>query len=126
MINLSNLTARELASKHAVLMDEIEKLPPGSVISSGKKKKIEAMEKELRKRLYQNLSSDVLPIVITPYSKPKYSENEAMITFNFEAFSSLNTKIDRFKVDAPTKVEAWKEARKKAKKYPGDVNLKIS
>jgi len=124
--SISDLTARQLASRHAQLMEQIENLPPGTGVSFDKKEKIKALEEELLKRLYRNLSSDVLPIVSTFPSKAKLIERKMMIPFNFEVFSSLNVRVDRFKIEASTKEEAWKEAKKKALKYPGNINLKIS
>jgi len=124
--SISDLTARELASRHAQLMEKIENLPPGTEVSLDKKEKIKALEEELSKRLYENLSSDVLPIVSTFPSKAKLIERKMMIPFHFEVFSSMNVRVDRFKIEASTKEEAWKEAGKKAREYPGKVNLKIS
>lgn len=130
MSNLQGFNALELTLKHCYLMQEIEGLPPGSNILLVKKKEAEALEDELRKRLHKNLNSDVLPAnyiaTLKSPRKPKPTEKKTMIPFRFEVFSSMKTLIDRFKVEASTKEEAWKEAEEKAKKYPGDVKLKIS
>lgn len=123
MKNLEKFNARELTSKHACLMEDVEQLPPGTEISPEKKRNITALEKELRKRLYNLLNSDVLPVIAT---NAKIIKDKALIAFNFDVISELNTLIDRFKVEAKTKDEAWKIAKKRAKKYPSNVNLKIS
>lgn len=131
-----------LALNHAYLMREKEQLPPGKEISVAKKKEIEALEKELRKILYKSLISDVLPVKLPAILKKDLEfikhqkisrkqiegalKKEVKIPFHFDVFSSMNTKIDRFKVEALTKEEAWKEAEEKAKKYPGKTKLKIS
>lgn len=126
--NFFNSRSRELALKHVYLMQEIEELPPGTNILIAKKKEAEALEEELRKKLYEALNSDVLPVLPIKSIKainPKLAK-KLTIPFHFELFSSMNTRIDGFKIEAPTKEEAWKEAEKKAKKYPGKTKLKIS
>lgn len=125
MNNLQNFNAKELALKHVYLMQEIEELPPGSNILIAKKKEIEALEDELRKRLYRFVSSDILPIKTIATISPRLAK-KLMIPFHFEVFSSMNTKIDRFKIEALTKKQAWIEAREKARTYPGNIHLKIS
>ena len=129
MSNHKNFTAYELTLKHARLTDDLEKLPPGAEISSQILKKKIALEKELQCRLYSLLIGDVLPVmptILDIIGIPKPVEKKAGIIFNFEVLSGLNTRLDRFKIEAFTKDEAWEKAKKKAKKYPGDVNLKIS
>lgn len=126
MIDLEQfIETRSLALSHAKFMEEKEQLPPGAEISVAKKKEIERLEKKLRKRLYKNLCSDVLPIKRIASINPKLAK-KLLISFHFEVFSSMNTRIDRFKIEAFTKEEAWLEAWKKARAYPGKVNLKIS
>lgn len=63
MNNLEKFNARELTSKHAWLMDEIEKLPPGTEISPVKKKEALELQADLRRRLYLLLKGGVLPIL---------------------------------------------------------------
>ena len=123
MNKLKDFTARELTSQHVELMDEIENLPPGTEISPFMKKKKVALEEDLRRRLYSLLLGDVLPIIPMVI---KVIEKKALIIFHFDVLSELNTLIDRFKINATTKDEAWKEAREKAETYPGQVSLKIS
>lgn len=125
MIDLGNLNALQLALSHVYLMQEIEELPPGTNILIAKKKEAEALEDELRKRLYKCVNRNAFPIKSITAINPKLAK-KLLIPFNFEVFSSMKTLIDRFKVEASTKEEAWKEAEEKAKKYPGDVKLKIS
>jgi len=132
MSDLQNYTARELVSKHACLMDDIEKLPPGTEVSPRKKKELVALEKDLQRRLHSLLIGNVLPIrpmIAEISSKPKAMEKKTegpLISFHFEAFSAFNTLIKCFKIDATSKKEAWQKARKKTKDYPGQVNLKVS
>lgn len=123
MSNLKRFNARELASKHVWLMDDIEKLPPGTATIPGKKKEAQELEADLRQRLYRLMIGDVLPILATA---AKTLKKKTEILFHFDVFSLLNTRIDRFKVPAPTKEEAWEKARKQALQYPGQVHLKIS
>lgn len=125
MSDLKNSTTYELTLRHARLMNDIEKLPSGSTVTPKKIKEKADLEETLQNKLYSLLIGDVLPIIPTAIKRIP-SADKIMITFHFEVFSSLNTKVDRFKIDAPTKTEAWKKARKKAKTYPGSVNLKIS
>jgi len=125
MSNLKEFNAFELTLKHCYLMQEIEDLPAGSNILKVKTEEAKALEEELRTRLYSLLINSVLPILITTPRKAKEIEKKIMIPFHFEVFSSLNTRVDRFKVDASTKKEAWIEAKERAKKYPGDITLKI-
>lgn len=132
MKNLEKLTAYELALHHAHLMAEIEQQPPGTQISPAKKREIKAIEKKLQGKLYESLIGDVLPIHPTIedlLSKSKPIEKKALgplITFHFEAFSAINTRIEEFKIDAISKEEAWKDAREKTKGSPQQINLKIS
>lgn len=65
MSNLRNFTARELTSKHACLMDDVEKLPPGTQISPKKVREIKAFEQELQHRLYSLMIGNVFPVIIT-------------------------------------------------------------
>lgn len=129
---LEDSRAKELSMKHARLMEKIEHLPPGTKLCPEIIKEKATLEKELQEILEENLIGDVLPIHPTIkdlISKSKPIEKKAdgpLITFHFEAFSAINTRIKKFKVDAITKDEAWKEAREKTKGYPGQVNLKIS
>jgi hypothetical protein len=123
MTNLKKLNAMQLTFKHALVMQEIEELPAGSNILRVKKKEAVAYEEELRTRLYGLLINSVLPVLITA---PKKAEKKMMIPFHFEVFSSMNVRVDRFKIDATTKDEAWIKARAKARTYPGKVSLKIS
>ncbi len=125
MVDLGNLNAMQLALSHVYLMQEIEELPPGSNVLLAKKKEAEALEDELRKRLYNCLKGDVFPIKRIASINPRLAK-KLLIPFHFEVFSSMNTKIDKFKIEAVTKEEAWKEAEEKAKKYPGKTKLKIS
>lgn len=126
MDNLRKFNARELASKHAWLMDEIEKLPPRTETTE-KRKEADELQVELRRRLYSlqrySLKDSVLPILATV---AKAIMRKGDILFHFDVFSTLNTRIDHFKIPALTKDEAWIKAREKARKYPGNVNLKIS
>lgn len=126
MNNLKKFNARELASKHAWLMDDIEKLPPGTEAIE-KRKEADELQAELRRRLYSlqrySLKDSVLPILTTV---TKAIVKKGDILFYFDVFSTLNTRIGHFKIPAPTKDEAWIKAREKAKKYSGNVNLKIS
>ncbi|MCK5127894.1 MAG: hypothetical protein KAR42_16675 [candidate division Zixibacteria bacterium] len=131
MKDLKKFNGRELASKHAWLMDEIEQLPPGTKISPAKKQEIKTLEDELQRRLEDNLMSDVIPVIPTMrdmFSKPKSIEKKIgpLVAFNFEVMSEMNTRIGRFKIEATTKDEAWKKARKKAMVFSGQVSLKIS
>lgn len=123
MSNLEKFNARELASKHVWLMDDIEKLPPGTATIPEKKKEAQELEADLRRRLYRLLQGDVLPILATAV---KALKKKMDILFRFDVFSLLNTRIDRFNVPAPTKEDAWEKARKRALQYPGQVHLKIS
>ena len=115
--------SKELALQHARLMETIEDLPPGTEISPEVEKEVRRLEVQLRRRLYRYLKGGVLPILATA---AKTLKKKTEILFHFDVFSLLNTRIDRFKVPAPTKEEAWEEARKRALQYPGQVHLKIS
>lgn len=142
MNDLGNLNAMQLTLKHVYLMQEIEQLPPGSNILKVRKEEAGALVKELRSRLHKLLVNSFFPMKLPVILKKdlefiEHQKNcrkqiegalkkEVKIPFHFDVLSSLNYKIDRFKVEAPTKEEAWKEAEKKAKGYPGKVNLKIS
>lgn len=132
MKDLKKLNGRELALHHAWFMDGLEKLPPGTKISPAKEKEKLAYEKELRRRLEDNLIGDVLPVRPTVrqlIDGAKTIRNKpigALIPFNFEVFSEINTRIGRFRIEATSKDEAWKKARKKAAKYQGQASLKIS
>ncbi|MCK4646646.1 MAG: hypothetical protein KAU46_10365 [Candidatus Aminicenantes bacterium] len=129
---LKESRAKELSMKHARIMEEIEQLPPGTEISPKKKKELATFEKELQEILEGKLIGDVLPIRPTIrdlISKSKPIEKKAdgpLITFHFEAFSAINTRIKKFKIDATSKNEAWEMAREKTKNHPGQINLKIS
>ncbi|MCK4760393.1 MAG: hypothetical protein KAT69_10120 [Candidatus Aminicenantes bacterium] len=129
---LEDSHAKELSMKHARIMEEIEQLPPGTEISSAKKKELVALKKELQKILEENLIGDVIPVRLTIreiLSTPKSIEEKViapLIPFNFEVFSGINTRIGRFRIEATSKEEAWKKARKKALMYQGQVSLKIS
>ena len=134
------IETKSLALDHSKLMEEKEQLPPGAEISPAKKKEIERLEKKLRKRLYKSLNSDVLPVFKTAITKKDLEfidhqeilrrqmkgDLSSKIIFRFDVFSSMNTRVDRFKIEALTKKEAWKEAEKRAEKYPGKTKLKIS
>ena len=115
--------SKELALQHARLMEKIEDLPLGTEISPKVEKETRRLEADLRRRLYRLLQGDVLPILATV---AKALKKKTEILFHFDVFSLLNTRIDRFKVPAPTKEEAWEKARKQALRYPGQVHLKIS
>lgn len=48
------------------------------------------------------------------------------ITFCFDVYSIFNyVLVDRFNIEALTVDEAWLEARKRGRKYPGAVALKM-
>ena len=47
------------------------------------------------------------------------------ITFRFEIYSIFNVLIDRFNIEVFTVDEAWLEARRKQRQYPGQTTLKM-
>ena len=138
MAGLTDFHAREIALKHARLRAEIGQLPPGTKAATEKTQEARRLQAELRQRLYSFMTSEVLPVLAitngTIMKNGSYhtidtqggSREKGDIVFHFDVFSLLNTRIDRFKVPAPTKEEAWEKARKRAEKYPGQVKLKIS
>lgn len=63
--------ARKQAFRHALLMQEIEQLPPGTRISEAKKKEIEVLEAKFQQRLHRSLISDVLPVIKTSSKEEK-------------------------------------------------------
>jgi len=148
MAELNGYNARQLTSKHAQLRAEIETLPPGTKAATEKAQEAQRLQADLRRRLYSFMKGDVLPVLATAAKTiklpvPSKKDLEwvdhqkickeqiagalgAGISFNVEVSSPLKTLVDRFKVVAPTKAEAWKVARERAKKYPGQVKIKIS
>lgn len=132
--------SKELAMQHARLIEKTEQLPPGTVVAPEVTAEIKRLQAELYERLYSYMRGQVLPVLVPAPSKRdlEFIDHQKIvrkqiegplppqIPFNFEVFSSVNTRIDRFKVPAATKAEAWKEAREREKKYPGRVKIKIS
>lgn len=60
MKKYKDFNARELTSKHAYLMDDVEKLPPGAAISTKKKAEIKRLQAELYQRLNKYMKSIAL------------------------------------------------------------------
>lgn len=118
--------SKELALQHARLMEKVEDLPPGTVVAPEVCAKIERLQAELRNRLRYLLVNNAAPIFITASGETEGIQKELMIPFHFDVFSSMNVKIDKFKIEAPTKDKAWLKAREKSREYPGKVKLKIS
>ena len=140
MAELNDFNGRELALKHARLRAEIETLPLGTKATMDMAREAQRLQAELYERLYRYMKSNVLPIKLPAPTKKdlEFIDHQKItreqiegavapkISFNFEVFSSLNTRVDRFKIDAPTKKEAMAKAELRAKKYPGRVKVKIS
>lgn len=132
--------SKELTLQHARLMEKVEDLPPGTVVSPEVCAEIKRLQTDLYKRLYRYMKSNILPIKVPAPSKKdlEFIEHQEIcqkqieeavglkISFNFEVFSSLNTRIDKFKIEATTKKKAMVEAQTRADKYPGRVKIKIS
>jgi len=121
-------------------MEKVEGLPPGTIIAPEVTAEIKKLQAELYERLKRYMKGNPLRVHIPAPTKKELEfikhkkitreqieEAVALkIIFHFSVFSSLNVRIGQFKVEAFTKEEAWLEARKKSREYPGKVTLKIS